>query len=86
MSFQIFLVYLKKKSVIIFIFKRKIFNSYNADMVENNHMEIQSENNSDSIIKGNLQEIFNNGTATITRYIHIKHADSSVKIFRETTV
>lgn len=28
----------------------------------------------------------NNGTTTITRYIHIKHADSSVKIFRETTV
>ncbi|XP_053976896.1 uncharacterized protein LOC128875387 [Hylaeus volcanicus] len=28
----------------------------------------------------------NNGATTITRYIHIKHADSSVKIFRETTV
>ncbi|KAK9298387.1 hypothetical protein QLX08_008287 [Tetragonisca angustula] len=28
----------------------------------------------------------NNSATTITRYIHIKHADSSVKIFRETTV
>ncbi|XP_076383217.1 inositol polyphosphate-5-phosphatase A isoform X1 [Megalopta genalis] len=28
----------------------------------------------------------NNAASTITRYIHIKHADSSVKIFRETTV
>ncbi|XP_017892581.1 uncharacterized protein LOC108632468 [Ceratina calcarata] len=28
----------------------------------------------------------NNGTTTITRYVHVKHADSSVKIFRETTV
>lgn len=42
------------------------------------------------------REIFNNNNnhsnnnndsaTTITRYIHIKHADSSVKIFRETTV
>ncbi|CAK9824757.1 Inositol polyphosphate-5-phosphatase A [Anthophora retusa] len=28
----------------------------------------------------------NNGATTITRYIHVKHAGSSVKIFRETTV
>lgn len=28
----------------------------------------------------------NNAVTTITRYVHTKHADSSVKIFRETTV
>lgn len=28
----------------------------------------------------------NNAVRTITRYVHAKHADSSVKIFRETMV
>lgn len=39
-------------------------------------------NNNNNNNRGNNN---NNGATTITRYIHIKHADS-VKIFRETTV
>ncbi|KZC15015.1 hypothetical protein WN55_07863 [Dufourea novaeangliae] len=43
--------------------------------------EILNNNNNNHSSNNN-----NNTATTITRYIHIKHADSSVKIFRETTV
>nr|XP_034179183.1 uncharacterized protein LOC117603799 isoform X2 [Osmia lignaria] len=59
-----------------------------------NTMNQESESGTMSSLTS--REIFNNNNnhsnnnydsaTTITRYIHIKHADSSVKVFRETTV
>jgi hypothetical protein len=41
---------------------------------------------SDSLAKSELCDAQGVENGSITRYIHIKHADSTVKIFRETTV
>lgn len=57
--------------------------SYETDMTTNH---VESEKMEEDVNLDNAQKIMNNGRATITRYIHIKHADSSVRIFRETTV
>ena len=57
-----------------------------ADMTVANHVELQHQANSDSTIKASPQDVFNNSTATMTRYIHIKQVDTLTKIFRETTV
>lgn len=53
--------------------KSGTMSSLSSREIFNNNNDTHSNNN-------------NNGATTITRYIHIKHADSSVKIFRETTV
>jgi len=59
-----------------------------TDTAELNHIakETSKSEKSEPSSLERPQEVCNNGTATITRYIHIKHADSPVKIFRETTV
>lgn len=54
-------------------------------LLESSHLEF--EKNGELLAKPRGTTCTNNDAATtITRYIHIKHADSSVKIFRETTV
>ncbi|XP_044581190.1 inositol polyphosphate-5-phosphatase A isoform X1 [Cotesia glomerata] len=59
----------------------RILITSNADSTETS----QCDDNIDLLKNVKNLTCYNNG-ATITRYIHIKHADSSVKIFRETTI
>lgn len=54
------------------------------ELLESSHREFDI--NGELLMNPMDKKYNNNNAATITRYIHIKHADSSVKIFRETTV
>lgn len=43
---------------------------------------VNTESKNVKILNNNNEK----GVTTLTRYVHVKHADSTVKIFKETTV
>jgi len=64
---------------------RRILSFLATETAREMQTETKSGLRSGEIING-INNNNNNAVRTITRYVHTKHADSSVKIFRETMV